>query len=120
MMTENSVQANHVGDGFVMPPGNITFEFIISRPDQKFIIERIQIYTWSNDGTHFDKQVYNWKTGKYEPFDRVFEAGKLVGEKINSFVSDEGKLKVQLAHSADGQHHLGMPAISVEGKVIKK
>ncbi|MEB3103525.1 DUF7408 domain-containing protein [Ferviditalea candida] len=121
VMTESSVQANHTGDGFMIPPGNITFEFNIFRPDLQFTIEKIQIYTWSNDGTRFDKQVYNWKTGKYEPFGQAFEAGKLLaGEQISSFVSKEGKLKIQFAHSADGYHHLGLPAISVEGKVIQK
>lgn len=120
VMTESSVQADHMGDGFMLPPGDITFEFNISRPDQKFTVEKINMYTWSNDETRFDKQVYNWKTNRYEPFDKVFEAGKLTGDKISQFVSGEGKLKIQFAHSTDGHHHLGLPAISVEGKVIQK
>ncbi|WP_047152460.1 DUF7408 domain-containing protein [Aneurinibacillus tyrosinisolvens] len=119
-MTESSVQADFTGDGYFMPAGDITFEFPLEKPGMKFNVSSIQLYTWSNDGTRADKQVYNWKTNAYEPYEKVFTGSKLTGDKVNAYLSPDKRLRVKLSHSFQGgNRHIGQPAISVEGKVVK-
>jgi hypothetical protein len=119
IQTENTGQLDFTGDGYMMQSGDVTFEFHLYQENRKIDVENIHMYTWSHDGTRFDKKVYNWETEAYEPYDQVFENNNLQGEDLGKYISAEGILRIQMGHSLNGHHHLGQPAISVEGKVEK-
>jgi hypothetical protein len=119
IQTESTGQIDHTGDGYMMQRGEITFEFHLNRENTKIEIDKIQMYTWSNDGIPFDKKVYNWESNEYDPYGEVFDNNNLQGEKLGKYISTEGILRIQMGHDLNGYHHLGQPAISVEGKVGK-
>lgn len=123
ILTESNVQVDHTGDGYMLPGGEITFEFQFYREQEesqkKLDLEKIHMYTWSNDNTRFAKQVYNWQTEEYEVYEEVFEKNKLLKEKMDTYISEEGLLRMKMEHQMDGYRHLGQPAVSVEGKVLE-
>lgn len=121
-LTQSSAEVNYYhGEGYLVPSGELIFEFqfkpVMDERHKQLEIERIQLYTWSDDGTPFQKQVYNWQTGTFDEYDQVFEQNKLTKEKVGTYISSDGILRLKMWHEQDGHRHLGQPAVSVEGKV---
>lgn len=117
--TEGTVDMHEEEGGYRMQAGEITFEFDLKQEGEKLQVTKVNLYTWSADKTPFDKQVYNWTKKAYEPYDRVFANNILSGEKLNSFLSPEGTLRVKFSHGLNDYRHIGIPVVSVEGKVTK-
>ncbi|QQE73940.1 hypothetical protein KDJ56_19020 [Brevibacillus composti] len=115
----SSPGVDDVGDGYMMQGGEITFDFPIQPKQKNLAIFKIHLYTWSNDNTPFDKQVYNWKTGEYDSYDKAFASNIMAQEKTSVYLSAEGTLRIKFSHSFNEHRHLGLPVISVEGKVIQ-
>lgn len=114
---ESSVKANHVGDGYYLPAGNIRFQFNLKQ-EFDYEIKKIYLSIWSQDGADsINKKIYNWKTNSYVSFDNWLENKTLSGEEIEDYVSEEGEVRIELSHHSQS-HHIGEPEISVEGQVI--
>ncbi|MGE5701262.1 MAG: hypothetical protein ACM32O_01930 [Clostridia bacterium] len=119
MLSDSTGNMDEVENGYQMEAGEATFEFQLDDPKQELLVSKVYLYTWSEDKTSFDKQVYNWQKKTYEPFDQAFVNTELSGEKLARYLSPEGILRVKFSHGMTEYRHLGMPLISVEGKVVK-
>lgn len=120
IMTESTAsETDEMDDGFQMRAGEITFEFQLEEENQKLQVSKLYMYTWSQDKTLFDKQVYNWQTKAFVPFDQAFANNLLTTDKIGTFLSPDGVLRVKFSHSMDEYRHIGTPVIGVEGKLVK-
>jgi hypothetical protein len=118
VMTENTSDAEEVDNGYQMKAGDITFEFHLDA-GKKLHVSKLNMYTWSQDKTLFDKQVYNWQKKDYESFDQAFVNNTLTDAKVAPYLSPDGTLRVKFSHSLDVYGHIGIPVISVEGKVVQ-
>lgn len=118
-MTDSSVPVDDTGDGFMMPAGDITFDISLHRDGQKLQINNLYLYTWSDDNTPFEKQVYNWKTKAFEPYDKVIANNIMTGDKAAAYVSEDHVLRLKFSHPFPDHRHIGIPSVSVEGKVTK-
>ncbi len=107
-------------DGYEVGRGDVDFDFHINNQPYKIEVEKIQLYSWSNVGKQFEKKVYNWEKEEFEPYESVFENNKLTGDKLKTYLSEDGILRIQFIQNEDGLFHLGHPAISVEGKVTEQ
>lgn len=116
-----SGEVQYLWDGYTVSGEELVFEFQLQptfdEPNRKLEIEKIQLYTWSDDGTPFQKQVYNWQTESFDAYEQVFEQNKLTREKIDTYVSSDGILRLKMWHEQEGHRHLGQPVVSVEGRV---
>ncbi|MET3292806.1 UNVERIFIED_CONTAM: hypothetical protein ABID98_005503 [Brevibacillus sp. OAP136] len=119
IMTESTAETDELDNGYQMRAGDITFEFHLQEENQQLQVSKLYIYTWSEDKTLFDKQVYNWQTKTFVPFDQAFADNKLEGAKIGTFLSPDGVLRVKFSHSRDEYRHIGTPVVGVEGKLVK-
>ncbi|CAM5781641.1 DUF7408 domain-containing protein [Brevibacillus borstelensis] len=117
--TGSSTEVDDVGDGYMMRAGDITLEFETKAQNKSLQVEKVNLYTWSDDNTPFDKQVYNWKTQTFDPLDKAFVKNVMTKDKTADYLSVEGTLRIKFSHSFEDHRHLGTPVISVEGKVIK-
>ncbi|MGG1660764.1 DUF7408 domain-containing protein [Brevibacillus sp. NRS-1366] len=118
-MSGSSVPVQDEGDGYRLSAGDISFDINLYQDGQKLTVDNLYLYTWSDDNTPFAKEVYNWKSKAYEPFEKVFTNNVMTGDKAASFVSGEGILRLKFAHQFEEQRHIGVPNVSVEGKVSK-
>ncbi len=118
-MAGSSVPVDDMGDGFMMPAGDISFDVNLNRDGQQLQISNLYLYTWSDDNTPFDKQVYNWKTKAFDPFDKVFANNIMTGDKAAAYVSSDHVLRLKFSHQFSDHRHIGLPSVSVEGKVTK-
>lgn len=116
-MSGSSVPVDDNGDGYFLAAGDITFDARIEREGKKLQISRLYLYTWSDDNTPFDKQVYNWKTKAFDPYDQVFVNNIMDGTKAAAYLSEDGVLRVKFSHAFPDERHIGIPSASVEGKV---
>ncbi|WP_134683952.1 DUF7408 domain-containing protein [Brevibacillus migulae] len=121
VMISNSTSTEDVGNGFIMDEGDIQLE-LDTRKDknQPFAVTKIQIYTWSDDNTTFKKQVYNWQTKKFDEFEKAFVNNTMTEDKVKTYLSPEGKLRLSFSHQYQERRHLGYPEISVEGRLMQK
>ncbi|HZG17695.1 MAG TPA: hypothetical protein VE710_22165 [Candidatus Bathyarchaeia archaeon] len=118
VMVSNSNEAEDVGNGFIMEEGEIQLEVDTKKDkNQAFTVSKIQIFTWSDDNTSFKKQVYNWRTKKFDEFDKAFVNNTMTEDKVKTYLSPEGKLRLSFSHQYQESRHLGYPEISVEGWV---
>ncbi|TRY26117.1 hypothetical protein FOI68_10320 [Brevibacillus sp. LEMMJ03] len=117
--TGSSVKVEDQDDGYMMQAGDITLDFPIEPGEKRLKITNIYLYTWSNDNTRFDKQVYNWKTHSFDPFDKAFANNTMTGDKTPVYLSPDGTLRIRFSHGYNDYRHLGIPVISVEGKVMR-
>ncbi|UFJ61826.1 hypothetical protein [Brevibacillus sedimenti] len=117
--TSSSVKVDERDDGYMMQAGEITLDFPIELGDKQVKITNIYLYTWSDSNTQFDKQVYNWKTHKFDPFEKAFANNTMTGDKTPVYLSPEGTLRIKFSHRYEDYRHLGTPVISVEGKVMR-
>ncbi|USG64945.1 hypothetical protein NDK47_22915 [Brevibacillus ruminantium] len=116
----SSVGVDDVGDGFIVRgSGDVTFDFDIKPKEKNLQIKNIYLYTWSEDNTTFDKEVFNWKTGAFEAYDNAFANNTMTSDKTPTYLSSEGVLRIKFSHSFNDHRHLGTPVISVEGKVSR-
>lgn len=118
-MSGSSVPVHEDGDGYRLSAGDISFDINLHPDEQKLTVINLYLYTWSDDNTPFTKEVYNWKSKAYEPFEKVFTNNVMTGEKAASFVSGEGIIRLKFAHQFEEERHIGIPNVSVEGKVSK-
>ncbi|GED68779.1 hypothetical protein BRE01_24810 [Brevibacillus reuszeri] len=116
-MSGSSVPVEDEGDGYRLPAGDITFDINLYQDEKKLSIINLYLYTWSDDNTPFAKEVYNWRTKAYEPFEKVFTNNVMTGDKAASFVSADGIIRLKFAHQFGEHRHIGIPNVSVEGKV---
>ncbi|WP_103110045.1 DUF7408 domain-containing protein [Brevibacillus reuszeri] len=116
-MSGSSVPVEDEGEGYRLPAGDITFDINLYRDEKKLSITNLYLYTWSDDNTPFSKEVYNWKTKAYEPFEKVFTNNVMTGDKAGSFLSADGIIRLKFAHQFGDHRHIGVPNVSVEGKV---
>lgn len=113
--------AKDVGNGYYLDEGEIELEFDLRQEKTPpMTISRINVYTWSEDNATFTKKVYNWQTKKYEDFGKAFDNNTMTSDKVNTYVSPEGKLRLSFSHTYEDEKHLGYPEISVEGWVTQK
>ncbi len=78
------------------------------------------LYTWSDDNTPFSKEVYNWKAKAYEPFEKAFNNTVMSGDKAALYVSADGMMRIKFANQLPDERHIGIPNVSVEGKVSQQ
>lgn len=117
----NTARLEEVSNGYYMRKGSITFDIDLRPNGEQLAINKLHMFTWSEDSSYFSKQIYNWKTESYEPYEKVFTNNVLTGDKAENYVSDIGKLRIQLSHDdEDDERHVGRPLVSVEGKVIAR
>jgi hypothetical protein len=116
-MAGSSVSVDDLGDGFMMPAGDISFDVNLNQDGQKLQISNLYLYTWSDDNTPFDKQVYNWKTKAFEPYDKAFVNNKMTGDKAAAYISGDSVVRLKFSHQFPDHRHIGIPSVSVEGKV---
>lgn len=116
----NTGRVEDVGNGYFMDDGEVQLEFDIKQEKTPFTISKVNIFTWSDDNATFNKQVYNWKTKKFEEFGKAFVNNTMQQEQVNTYISPEGKLRLAFSHNYGSQRHLGYPEISVEGWVKKQ
>ena len=114
----STVELHDTGDGYYMESGEITFDIDVTLGGRKLQVNNLYLYTWSEDGTSFGKQVYNWQKQQFEPYEDVFANGVMTGDKAGSYLSPEGVLRVKFAHHLQEERHIGIPSVMVEGKVI--
>ncbi|NTU33575.1 hypothetical protein HPY27_25795 [Brevibacillus sp. HB1.1] len=119
-MSGSSVPVDDFGDGFRLPAGDITFDINLNQEGQDLAISNLYLYTWSEDNTTFEKEVYNWKTKAFEPFEKVFMNNVMTSDKTTTYVSGDGIVRIKFAHQFEDDRHIGVPSVSVEGKVSKK
>ncbi|MGZ0050855.1 hypothetical protein [Brevibacillus gelatini] len=100
-----------------MTAGDITFDINLSQEGKKLEITNVYLYTWSDDGTSFAKEVYNWQTKTYEPYEKAFNNNVMTGDKAAHYVSADGMLRIKFSHQLPEMRHIGIPNVSVEGKV---
>ncbi len=118
VLVESTANADMREDGFYMNAGEITLDFSIRQGTKPFVPTQVQLYSWSDDGTSFNKQVFNWKSNTYTPYTDVFVDNKLSGAALGEYIAPDGTLRVKFSHQESDQRHLGLPVISVEGKVV--
>lgn len=106
------------GGGYHVAQGEITFDFALQKENLK--IDKIYLFTWSYDRAFLDKQVFNWNTQTFEPYDKVFQGQTLSGDKLVQYLSPEKTLRIKFINSSTDHKHLGEPAIGVEGWVVNK
>ncbi len=117
VLIESTNRADFVGDGWIIQNGSTVIEFQISE-STKMDITAVNLYTWSNDRTFFDKKLYNWQTKSFDSTDKFSNGLLLEKDQIQQYVSKDGKIRIEFSHNKENEHrHLGEPAISVEGKV---
>ena len=117
-LSVSSGKIEYTEEGYVLPKdSSINVEFNIDRTN--IDIEKINIFTSFDNGIVMHQEIYNWETGVYEPFTGVLKNNYLEGEKINTYLSEDGKLNLQFYHGSDRYVHLNHPVISVEGRVVK-
>ncbi|MCE0451621.1 hypothetical protein KB186_17060 [Brevibacillus sp. AF8] len=119
-MSGSSVPVDDFGDGFRLPAGDITFDINLNQEGQELAISNLYLYTWSEDNTTFGKEVYNWKTKAFEPFEKAFMNNVMTSDKTTTYVSGDGIVRIKFAHQFEDDRHIGVPSVSVEGKVSKK
>lgn len=119
-MSGSSVPVGDEGDGYRLPAGDITFDFNLSQENKKLKITNVYLYTWSDDNTPFSKEVYNWKAKAYEPFEKAFNNTVMSGDKAALYVSADGMMRIKFAHQLPDERHIGIPNVSVEGKVSQQ
>ncbi|MBG9565302.1 DUF7408 domain-containing protein [Brevibacillus agri] len=113
----SSVPVVDEGDGYRLEAGDITFDINLSQEGKKLAITNVYLYTWSDDNTTFAKEVYNWKTKAYDLYEKAFNNNVMTGDKAADYVSADGMLRIKFAHQLPDQRHIGIPNVSVEGKV---
>lgn len=118
VMTGSNVPVKDNGDGFIMPAGDISFDVRLQPEGKKLQISTLYLYTWSADNTPFDKQVYNWKTKAFDAYDKAFANNTMDIGKMGAYVSEDGILRLKMSHAFPDERHIGIPNVSVEGKVI--
>lgn len=116
--SDSTVDLEDTGDGYYMDAGEITFDIDVTLDGKKLQVNNLYLYTWSDDGTSFGKQVYNWQKKAFEPYEAVFVDGVMKGEQAGSYLSADGVLRIKFAHHFQDQRHIGIPSVMVEGKVI--
>lgn len=116
-MVGSSVPVDEGGDGYFLTAGDITFDINLSQEGKKLEITNVYLYTWSDDGTSFAKEVYNWQTKTYEPYEKAFNNNVMTGDKAAHYVSADGMLRIKFSHQLPEMRHIGIPNVSVEGKV---
>lgn len=114
----NTARLEEAPNGYYMEKGDLTFDVYLRPNGEKLAINKLYLFTWSEDNAYFSKDVYNWKTGSFDPYDKVFTGSVLGQDKVGSYVSDEGVLRVRVSHDSQDNRHIGRPLVSVEGKVI--
>lgn len=119
-MSGSSVPVDDFGDGFRLPAGDITFDINLDQEGQDLTINNMYLYTWSEDNTTFQKEVYNWKTKAFEPYEKAFMNNVMTSDKTATYISGEGIVRIKFAHQMEDHRHIGIPSVSVEGKVTKK
>ncbi|MFS0557517.1 hypothetical protein [Brevibacillus sp. 179-C9.3 HS] len=119
-MSGSSVPVDDFGDGYRLPAGDITFDINLDQEGQDLTVNNLYLYTWSEDNTTFEKEVYNWKTKAFEPFEKAFMNNVMTSDKTATYISGDGMVRIKFAHQFEDHRHIGYPNVSVEGKVSKK
>jgi len=116
--SSNTARLDEVRNGYYMEKGDIVFDVYLHPNGAKLEINKLYLFTWSEDNAYFSKEVYNWKTGSFDPYEKVFTNSVIGQDKMGSYVSDEGVLRVRISHDSQDNRHIGRPLVSVEGKVV--
>lgn len=104
-------------EGYGMDKGEITFDFPIDR--QRLKVSKVYFFSFSRDKGSFDKQVYNWKTNAFDPYDKAFANDVLADDKVAQYLAADGTLRIKFINNSNDTRQLGMPSVGVEGWVVK-